>query len=502
MNKSLPLFPILVRLHIITPQGLWQWTRSFIKEGITLMAMLRFAAHFYSEKEAITSDERHFTYSELYSQAQQLAFLLQTEETLQPNMRVALLCRNHALSVLLLPALSRLGVHVKLLNTDMNADKIEEALQRGRTHLLIYDSDLGIQQLLESLPCRSLSSESLYERLSHPTPSLARKLPHILKGPEISVLTGGTSGHYTEAGRRPAITQFLSPFFALLQQIGIHRYKNVLLALPFYHGFGLATLIVSLLMGKRIYLMWRFQADEALRLIRQEAIEVVPIVPAMLYRMWQSPHADDDLRSVRCFICGGDRLDKKWIHTLHERLGKVLYNLYGTSEAGFFLLATPHDLDANEETTIGRPIRGVRCEIRNADTQGIGTLWVRSSWAMNGRKSRWQSTGDLAFRNNEGYYFHRGRADGMVVCGGENVYPSHVEHVLMGHPHIIAARVYPVPHPAFGQVLHAQVELQNGLDDTPEMLKSWLNSRLSRAEMPHHITLQAIELLSTGKPKR
>ncbi|WP_374188089.1 AMP-binding enzyme [Hoylesella marshii] len=127
---------------------------------------------------------------------------------------------------------------------------------------------------------------------------------------------------------------------------------------------------------------------------------------------------------------------------------------------------------------------------------------MRSSWAMNGRKSRWQSTGDLAFRNNEGYYFHRGRADGMVVCGGENVYPSHVEHVLMGHPHVIAARVYPVPHPAFGQVLHAQVELQNGLDDTPEMLKSWLDSRLSRAEMPHHITMQAIELLSTGKPKR
>ena len=95
MNKSLPLFPILVRLHIITPQGLWQWTRSFIKEGITLMAMLRFAAHFYSEKEAITSDERHFTYSELYSQAQQLAFLLQTEEALQPNMRYPFCCYRH-----------------------------------------------------------------------------------------------------------------------------------------------------------------------------------------------------------------------------------------------------------------------------------------------------------------------------------------------------------------------------------------------------------------------
>ena len=315
-------------------------------------------------------------------------------------------------------------------------------------------------------------------------------------------MTGGTSGHYTEATRHPSVTQFLPPFFALLRDIGIGEYASVFLALPFYHGFGLATLIVSLLMGKKICLMRHFDADQALRMIRNEEVEVLPLVPVMLARMWQQEGAKEKMKSLRCILCGGDHLDRKLVETTRSQLGDVLYNLYGTSEAGFFLLATPDDLSRHTETTLGKPIRGVKCKVVEKDAEGVGTLWVRSGWAMTGRNNQWQSTGDLVMQDAEGYYFHRGRRDGLVVCGGENAWPDNVMRALSLHPAIVASHVYAAPHPEFGNVLNARIELRKDSTLSSEDVRQWLAPHISRAEMPHLISIQPINILDTGKKIR
>ena len=185
----------------------------------------------------------------------------------------------------------------------------------------------------------------------------------------------------------------------------------------------------------------------------------------------------------------------------HQQIGEVLFNLYGTSEAGFFMLATPKELASFEETTLGKPIQGVDCKIKNLNEEGIGTLWVRSRWAMHGKQNQWQNTGDLVSQNSEGYFFHHGRADRMVVCGGENVQPEHIEQVLLSHPMIVAARAFNVPHPNFGNVIHTEIECTPKATLTEATLRNWLQPKLSRAEMPHSIRFKTIEMLSTGKQK-
>ena len=89
----------------------------------------------------------------------------------------------------------------------------------------------------------------------------------------------------------------------------------------------------------------------------------------------------------------------------------------------------------------------------------------------------------------------------MLVRGGENVYPEHVERVLSQHSEVVAAQVYAVEHAQFGHVLEARVELVANAVATPDSIKRWLVPRISRAEMPHRILLQTIPLLSTGKRK-
>lgn len=499
-RKNEAILSILYHLHIISPKGLFVWAKSLILEGISLMALLRFVAYFYPQRCAVIDDCQSLTYRELYTRTRQLAQILHIKYHLQPKMRVALIGRNSLPLTILLHALSRLGIHTTLLSTDLGTEQITADFQKHRYHLFIYDSDL--KQIPTELPCVAVTTETLSDiLLSKEAQTRDIKLPKIWRGGEITIHSGGTSGNFKTIARRPSLTSFLAPLFALLRDIRIYQYERVLISLPFYHGFGLSTLIISLLMGKKICLQKRFDALQTLAIIQQEKIEVMPIVPAMLARFWQIEDAKKKMKSLRCLISGGDRLPKSLIDTTHKEIGEVIFNLYGTSEAGFFMLATPKELASFDETTLGKPIQGVDCKIKNLNEEGIGTLWVRSRWAMRGLRNQWQNTGDLVSQNSEGYFFHHGRADRMVVCGGENVQPEHIEQVLLSHPMIIAARAFTVPDPNFGNVIHTEIECTPKATLTEATLLDWLRPQLSRAEMPHSIRFKTIEMLSTGKQK-
>ena len=499
-RKNEAILSILYRLHIISPKGLFVWAKSLILEGISLMALLRFVAYFYPQRCAVIDDCQSLTYRELYTRTRQFAQILYTKYHLQPKMRVALLGRNSLILTLLLHALSRLGIRTTLLSTDLGTEQITADLQKHHYHLIIYDSDL--KQIPTELPCVAITTEKINDILLDKHSQIKkRKLPKIWRGGEITIHSGGTRGNFKSIARRPSVTSFFPPLLALLRDIRIYQYERVLISLPFYHGFGLSTLIISLLMGKKICLQKRFDAIKTLEIIQREQIEVMPIVPAMLARFWQIEGAKKKMKSLRCLISGGDRLPKSLINTTHIEIGEVIFNLYGTSEAGFFMLANPKELASFEETTLGKPIRGVDCKVKDCNRQGIGTLWVRSRWAMRGLRNQWQNTGDLVSQNSEGYFFHHGRADRMVVCGGENVQPEHIEQVLLSHPMIVAARAFNVPDPNFGNVIHTEIECTPKETLTEATLRNWLRPQLSRAEMPHSIHFKTIEMLSTGKQK-
>ena len=500
MNRT--IFSKLVKLHIITPGGLGRLLVSFFRDGISLMALLRFSAKYYPNRCALVSENKHFTFKEIYELSQRLAKLLFRDYDIKAGMCMGVLCRNHVTMVLLLPALSRLGVRVKLLNTDIAPIKLKEQVERNKIGMLVYDTELKEKRVPYDLPCQMRESEELYREIIVSTKDIDTKLPHIKRGGEISVFTGGSCGKSKEAPRKMSINQFLPPFYALLEQLRLDEYDSVLLALPVYHGFGLATLIMSLVMGKKVCLQCHFDAVNTLRIIAEEKIEVMPVVPAMLARLWQIDEAPALMRTVRCIISGGDRLDKKWAEITQKHLGNVLFNLYGTSEAGFFMIASPYDLSCNEEVPIGKPIRGVKCKVVNVDRHGVGSLWVRSGWAMVSLKNKWQDTGDLVYRNDDGCYFYRGRTDNMIVCGGENVYPENVEKIINSHPEVITSIVFPVTDSQFGTVLNAKVELKQNTTFSPDDLKTWLHPQLSRAEMPHDITINTINTIETGKIAR
>jgi fatty-acyl-CoA synthase len=492
----------LYRIDLFTISGLIRLVEALMTTGINLMAMLRIAAKLHPQRIAVIDERDRLSYVELWEQAESLALALHLNYGIQPRQKVAIACRNHASAIKSIFALSRLGTHVFLLNPEMSPEQILALAATHQFDLYIYDEQIahifanplfvGVASPLEnrkSLPAYHPTEDSIDLISSHPLPKVRLKK---VKTGTIVVMTGGTTGQPKSAIRKPSIFNFLPPFFALLTQVHLDRYKSVYIATPIYHGFGVASLFIGVALGSTMYFTSRFKAEPACELIERERVEVVVLVPLMLQRMLQIDSGS--LASLQCIVTGGALLNPLLAQETFQRLGAILFNLYGTSEAGFCIMATA-DILAKKPGSIGKPVRGVRAKVvdnidspkeqlsrRILGANTIGRLCIRSAWTTN--KKNWIETGDLAYQDLDGDLFLCGRVDDMIVSGGENVYPIELENIIILHPDVESVGVVGISDPEFGQRLKAVIKKnKDGTLDRSTLL-AWLKPRVARYQMP------------------
>ncbi|MGL4423582.1 MAG: class I adenylate-forming enzyme family protein, partial [Gemmataceae bacterium] len=388
----------------------------------------------------------------------------------------------------------RLGAHVYLVNPEMSHDQLCTLEESRRFDFYVYDEPLAAAFADPALRAKSLPayhpSEASVDRLARPGRSAIIRLKRVKAG-NIVVMTGGTTGQPKAASRKPSVLDFLPPFVALLRQIHLDNYRTVYIATPIFHGFGVAALFMGVMLGAEMYFLTRFEAGRACELIARHRIEAVTVVPLMLQRMLTNDAAA--LGSLRCVISGGALLGPVLARQSLAALGPSLFNLYGTSEGGFAVMATP-DLLARKPESIGRPVSGVRARIldpagHEVGGTAVGRLCLRSSWTTS--KQSWIETGDLAYRDDDGDLFLCGRVDDMIVSGGENVYPIELENVLVQHPDVAAVGVVGIADAEFGQRLKAVVVAKPGHPLDPAVLLAWLKPRVARHQIPAIVEVRA-----------
>ncbi len=477
----------LIKIGLLTPVGIARLSFSLFGEGTNLMALLKFAAYQYKNQIAVVDERESVSYENLYLQSKTLAGALQNDFQLKAGSKTAFLCRSHAGFIRALCASARIGSRLFLLNPEMTAEQFAALVERHQFDFLIYDREVA-QLVNDEWTNKSLvtyNAENLsVESLSKTKNQTHKKIKRAFSG-EIIVLTGGTTGTPKTARRKPSVFNFLNPFFALLTQLHLDKYQTVYIATPAYHGFGIAAIIIGIILGEKMFLLPRFDAAKACALIEKNRIEVITVVPLMVQRMLN--HDADSLASIECVISGGAALNPALVAETQARLGDKLFNLYGTSEAGFSVIATPEDLRRNPET-IGRKIGGVNLAILDGDDKPVpngtvGKICIKSLWSVKTDKN-FVETGDLGFQDENGYLFLRGRTDEMIVSGGENVYPIELENILVKHPGIQQTAVIGIPDQEFGQRLKAFIVPANNANLTETEIKDWLASRVARFQMP------------------
>jgi acyl-CoA synthetase (AMP-forming)/AMP-acid ligase II len=477
----------LGRTGLLSIPGVYRLLEGVLTTGINLMALLRVVAKLHADRTAVTDDEEQLSYVELWRQAEALASALHMEYDIQPQQKVAIACRNHAAAIKTIFACSRLGAHVFLVNPEVSADQLMTLEQRLRFDFYVYDEPLAAVFAHASLSQKSLPSyhptDNSIDRLA--TRARATKAPlKKVKTGNIVILTGGTTGQPKAASRKPSILDFLPPFVALLTHVHLDNYRTVYIATPIYHGFGLSALLMGIVLGAEMYFTKRFDAARSCALIARHRIEVVTLVPLMLQRMLKVEGSS--LASLRCIITGGAMLSPTLARESLTQLGPTLFNLYGTSEGGFAIMATP-DLLRKKPESIGKPVWGACARILNEADQevrekAVGRLCIRSAWTTS--KKHWIETGDLAFRDAEGDIYLCGRIDDMIVSGGENVHPIELENVLLQHPAVASAAVIGIADVEFGQRLKAVVVPREGSTLEKGALLDWLKPRVARYQMP------------------
>ncbi|MFS0575556.1 fatty acid--CoA ligase family protein [Sporosarcina sp. 179-K 3D1 HS] len=299
--------------------------------------------------------------------------------------------------------------------------------------------------------------------------------------------------------------------------LGFSENDRIIATLPVFHVFALTVVVnAPLLMGATVLLVPRFSPVDVFAIAKQQQATVFAGVPTMYNFLYQYPQGDPaDFKSIRLSISGGSSLPVALLHNFEEKFDVRVSEGYGLSEASPVTCFNPLDRE-RVPGSIGTSI--INVENKVVDELGdevpvnvVGELIVHGPNVMKGYykmpedteatiRDGWLYTGDLARRDENGYFYIVDRKKDLVIVGGYNVYPREVEEVLFAHPDIVEAAVIGLPDPDFGEAVHAFVVLKEGSNVDAHQLVAYCADRLAKYKVPKRFEfLDELPKNTTGK---
>jgi long-chain acyl-CoA synthetase len=281
-----------------------------------------------------------------------------------------------------------------------------------------------------------------------------------------------------------------------------------LAVLPLFHVFGLSSVLnICVRFAATIVLVPRFEAGAVVDAIEKHRCTIFSGVPTMYFALLQHDTTGRDLTCMRTGISGGAAIPGEVIRSFEEKFpGVVVLEGYGLSESAS---TTTFNINASERRvlSIGKPIWGV--DLKVVDEHGntlesgedhVGELIIRGHNIMKGYYKNpvataeamhdgWFSTGDLGYRDVDGFFFIVDRKKDLVIRGGFNVYPREIEEVLYGHPAIAEAAVIGKPDERLGEEVVAVVSVKPGMALTPEEVIAYSKERLAAYKYPREVRI-------------
>ncbi|MEQ6900005.1 long-chain fatty acid--CoA ligase [Nocardioides sp. YIM 152588] len=287
--------------------------------------------------------------------------------------------------------------------------------------------------------------------------------------------------------------------------------------LPLFHVFGQTCMMnVAVLTGATLTLLPRFDPAKALEVIARDKVTVMGGVPTMYVALAQYPNPGDyDTSALRRCVSGGAALPVEVLKAFEDVYHAPILEGYGLSETS--PVASFNHADRERKAgSIGQPLDGVSMKLIDAEwnevPEGeIGEIAISGPNVMKGYFGNpdatansihdgWFRTGDLAKRDDEGYYYIVDRAKDMIIRGGYNVYPREIEEVLYEHPAVASAAVIGVPHETHGEEVAAVITLKPGHEVTEDEIRDYAKERVAAYKYPRIIRfVEALPLGPTGK---
>ncbi|MEY2942572.1 MAG: hypothetical protein RLY97_586, partial [Pseudomonadota bacterium] len=295
---------------------------------------------------------------------------------------------------------------------------------------------------------------------------------------------------------------------------GADESDAALVSVPPYHIAGISALMSSIYAQRRIVMLPAFSPEAWLNLAETQGVTNAFVVPTMLSRIIETLNkgASADISALRAISYGGGKMPLELIHNALDLFPNTSFtNAYGLTETSSTVaLLGPEDHRAAHASddpkirarlaSVGQPLPTIELEIRDEDGQccPIGTageIYVRGDQVSGEYKEKsaldadgWFPTRDAGYLDDAGFLFLSGRADDVIVRGGENMSPGEIEDVLLAHPAIADAAAVAVPCKEWGEAVGIAVVTRDGHDQPSENeLKDLIRARLRSSRVPDRV---------------
>ena len=471
-------------------------------------------------KTAVVYGRRRVSYRELHERSGRLARAL-AAAGVEPGDRVAALLHNHPAFFDILFGCAKLGAIFVPVNFRLAAAEIDPILDACTPRLLFAGRSFAgmlaaldgrpafprqVQWIDDASPDGIPSADDAYE--SWLTAHDANE-PDVLPEAQAVLMllhSSGTTGMPKGIVYSHATT--LASSMAKIIDFGLTPQDITVVYGPLFHAGPLMDLSLPLLIRGGCVVLGAsrgFDPQKLLSTISEHRGTVIPIYPTMLRRVLATPSDPRlDLSSLRLIITGGEAAPLPVIEGTLERFPQARFvNNYGSTEGGpVTTFLAPEDA-RRKIGSVGRESFSV--QVRIEDEQGrvlgpgeVGELVVRSPFVCSGYWNRpeesatqmrngWWLTGDLAWRDDEGYLWFAGRRKDMLKTGGENVFPIEVEQVIAALEGVVEVGVVGVPDEAWGEAVAAYVVTETTCRLDAEAIIAHCRAQLAGYKKPRHV---------------
>ncbi len=492
----------------------------------SLGEMIRGSASRWGEKSAVIFRGQSTPYAALEQMSNQFANAL-SRSGIGPGDQVALYCINSHWFIAAYFGIVKTGAAVVPINLLLNPKEVQYILSDSGASGLIYfdsfepnlaaigDSLADLKELIvigkpQSLGARPLADVAATEPTAFEIPPVDQK-----ESTAAVIYTSGTTGQ--PKGAMLTHRNLLHNVYSVIRALPVEHEDMFVAVLPMFHSFGATVCMMSpLSVGATIAAVPRFSPDEVGDTIASTSATIFLGVPSM-YTVFANVREDrkPDFSSLRFCISGGAALPVEVMKRFEEKYNVPILEGDGPTECSPVTSVNPFK-GVRKPGSIGLPVLDV--EMRIVDEAGVeleigdmGEIVVRGENVMKGYFNRpeetaeaffgdWYRTGDVGYKDEDGYFYIVDRKKELIIVNGMNVYPRMVEEVLYKHPAIAEAAVVPEPNKLHGEVPRAVIALKPEMTATREEIVRLCKEYLGPHQLPRIIEfVKELPKTPTGK---
>jgi long-chain acyl-CoA synthetase len=477
--------------------------------------IIRLNAAKFPDKTALVFKDIRLSYLEFNRRVNCLANAL-LGIGVEPGDRVAVLADNCSQYMEAYFATSKGGMVIVPINNSLDAGGMTYIASDSGANTIIFgqnyvDTINSLRPGLKSVKNYIVIGEALgaesYERLVSSYPADEPEVAIDEEDTAWLLYTSGTTGP-PKGVMLSHKSQIVDSANTILTCFPINRGDIHLVILPLFHIGALWHMRCHFYMGNTTVLMDARDPKLVLETIEREKVTTMCFVPPMIVPIANYPDVDKyDVSSMRIMIYSGAPLPEGLERRLHEIFGDIVIQVFALTEGGPAIIMPPLMEGPWEKVkrpgSCGKEVLNV--EVRLVSEEGkdcapgeVGEIWARGDNIMKGYwnmpeataktlEDGYLHTGDLATRDEEGYYYITGRKKDVITSSGKPVYSPEIENVMSLHPAISEVAIMGVPDKELGEAVVAIVVLKAGEKASQEEIIGWCQGKLDDYKVPRSV---------------